>query len=64
MDERFAGLIIGRGGKRVLRLEKEFDVVIHIGQRDGKAYILGKKERAEAAMDAIISIISEKSKKV
>ena len=59
MDERFVGLIIGRGGKRVLRLVKEFDVVIHIGQRDGKAYIVGKKDSTEAARDAITSIIFE-----
>ncbi len=34
------------------RLEKEYDVVIYIGQWDGKAYILGKKNRTEAARDA------------
>ena len=63
VDERLVGLIIGRGGERVRRLEKKHDVAITVGQRGGKAYILGKKDRIEAAREAIISIISEASKK-
>jgi len=61
VEEKFFGLIIGRGGEKVLRLEKEHDVAINL--MDEKVYIYGEKDRAEAARDAIVSIISEELKK-
>ena len=57
VDESFFRCIIGRGGETVQRLEKEHDVAISLA--DGKAYIFGEKDRADAARNAIISVISE-----
>jgi len=72
VDESFVGLIIGRGAERLRCLEKEHGVKIEFerqkDQQDGKvtrkAFIFGEKERTAAARNAVISIISEESKKV
>jgi len=61
VDESSRRCIIGRGGETVHRLEKEHEVTIGLG--GGKVYIFGEKDRAEAARDAIVSIISEELKK-
>ena len=58
VDKSLFGKFIGTGGVTVHRLEKEHDVLIHLENKDGKVYIVGEKDQAEAVKDTIISIIS------
>jgi len=68
LDVSFLGRIVGRGGKTVLRISKEFGVVIHSEQKNQgvndrrKVYIFGEKDRTKAAKDDIISIITGRKK--
>ena len=61
IDASYFGCIKGRRGENVKRLRNEHGVGIFL--KNGKVCILGGKGRAEAAREAILSIISEKRKK-
>ncbi len=69
LDEILVGRMIGSGGETVLRINKEYGVVVHFDQKnqDGKGRrnvsIFGdNKGRTKAAKDAIISIITGRGK--
>jgi len=63
VEKRFERKIIGRGGETIRRLRKEYGVKIGLS-KDGKVHISGSIDNAEAARDAIISIISQQSNRV
>lgn len=61
LEKRLIGRIIGRRGDTVQSLCQKYGVKIFC--KDGKARIVGSKDRTEAAREAIVSIISKEHKK-
>lgn len=64
LNESFVARIVGRGGETILRLRKEYDVVIYFEQKNHDAkgrrelYSFGEKGRTKAAKVDLISIIN------
>ena len=61
LQERFVARVRGPRGEKVRRLKEEFGVLISL--YDGKVFISGMKDRAEAAREAINGIIAGKRKR-